>query len=210
MYKYLIFVIFGILLFIFLNTSESLNIGGQSTARRMLGGLPSEQGLSLDVGDIVSVDNTHEVPENLDFTDGPPPVRIDGQPVEELRIGDQGIVMGERLHERTTRVGYDPVLLMNVRIYRPSHNVDVNSNNALRRLVLGYAMNHRLIINSPLRNTPEDLLSLIVEWLNLNNRGYIGQYLIDARALTRVESPLDILRNILTRRCAARHRRITQ
>ena len=207
MYIFFICVILGILLFIFLNTNESLNIGGPDNSRRRLGKLPNEPAPPSNIGDIVSVDNTQGVPGNSQVTAGPPPERITGEPgepVEDLRIGDQGIVIDERDYT-PTRVGDTPVILLTVRIYRPSHNVDVNLYHALRRLALGYAMNPNNLVDSPLRNVPEDLLMEIVIWLNRNFilGGYIGQYLIDARALRTVESPLAILRNMLMPPCVA-------
>ncbi|MDA7663763.1 hypothetical protein N8569_00515, partial [bacterium] len=168
-----IFVIFGILLYLFLNTVDGFSVGVPNHEHRndrQLGTMPSEHEPApiepLDKGDIVKLKNNieeHNLVEN-----------------------DHGVI--------TNNIGD---LDYEVQIFRPIREITTNLEDVRRRLILSYAtQNHRLLSNSPLNIIPQDLLSLIIDHFNYYERR-IGIFRIPQINLRLDLSPINILRDTL-------------
>ena len=174
MYKYLIFVIFCILLYLFLNGVDGFSVGvpdHEHRNDRQLGTktpdiLPIEESESFNKGDIVKLKNNIEE--------------------HNLLQNDHGVVMNE-----INAIEYE------VQIYRPIREITTNLEVVIRRLILSYAtVNHRLLSNSPLSIIPPDLLEqIIVEFDNLLTP--IGTFNVAVDRLQITLSPINILRDAL-------------
>ncbi len=95
MYKFFICVILGILLFIFLNTNESLNIGGQPTARRELARIPSEPAPPPSISDPISLRERRVELRNWHNTQMNEPPPNTGDIVEVYTPGELQIIADE-------------------------------------------------------------------------------------------------------------------
>lgn len=170
MYEYSIFIIFGILLYLFLNGVDRFSIGvpdHEHRNERQLGTIPNEPAPmeSLNKGDIVKLTNNieeHNLVEN-----------------------DHGVIT-----DNTDDINYE------VQIFRPIREITTNLEDVRRRLILSYAtQNHRLLSDSPLNIIPQDLLLLIINHFNYYERR-IGTFRIPQINLRLDLSPINILTDI--------------
>ena len=189
MYKFLLFVIIGILMYLFLNTSNNgFNVGSPG---RQLGLIPIEPpnpdillpGPLAERGDLV------ELTTDMDLHEGDETVHL-----TQLHANDRGIVqMYDIDTERADVIIFRPILV---------DRIDIAE--ATRRLTFAYALNHRLTEDSFLENIPIELFEMIIERLRQDRE--IGTFNIDIRDLRIIQHPLNILRNMLSRFCASNTR----
>jgi hypothetical protein len=119
---------------------------------------------------------------------------------DALEEGDIGIIENTRVIDDTeiftifhTRPFITQLRLANVTFYRRTEYI----RNIITRQIIGYAMNPRLIQNSPLRDIPEDLLQQIIVELNglLIPIDTFNDVPVDRLQITL--SPIDILNDTL-------------
>tara|TARA_B100001287_G_scaffold218954_1_gene187903 strand:+ start:151 stop:957 length:807 start_codon:yes stop_codon:yes gene_type:complete len=183
MYKYSIFVIFGILLYLFLNGVDGFSIGVQddpdlpslSDRRHQLYRWSNEQlqNPAPNTGDVVEI----YTPPALQVIRDEHPGAIDNEfeLPNELQDNDIGII--EDIRElnseeeifRTFRTTshLDRVRIATVRMYRPypnqrMGNIQNRLNSALQQLNLAFAVFNPRNQQSPLNIISEDLLTLII------------------------------------------------
>ena len=236
MYEFLLFVIIGILMYLFLNTSNNgFSVGGQG---RELGTIDVEPNLmppsraesgsnlvdlkvelerehnqvmmdsdNYNIGDIVEIytpgalQTIHELFGQTNAEIELPEIELP----ENLNDNVIGIIedfrrmnSNEIFRQYQTRPLFDNMIFAEVnfftRQYTPSLDRDLDA--PWRRLTLAYAMNQRLILNSPLTIIPEDLLQQITTELNML-LSPIANVLVPIDRLRVIDSPINILRDVI-------------